>query len=365
MSRTTQRRSSVRPPWGTWGGVCQKSPAFTGCSTPSWIRIHPPSRHTPHCSFGCECTGDSDHGSTSTTESIRCVPGKIRARIPGASARGMPPSRRVWHRSPPIARSSPGRTSPAARYQRALRLLSAVRLLLLEIVVDLRPIEALLIHTPHRQIAVQDPNRGVPAERVDDSHLVLLETHAVGHAVARQEGPVDGPVFPRGHAHTGREALGVAGIDDIPPEQIDLRGTVRRVEVRPIILVAGGQAQVQGLRHRKERSEVPGHDGLDTAVGAAEHAVLPLCPLAVEMDSLHDIPLHVAPIAIPGGGAGDPGHAAPGNRAVTGGRVDRPASRPVDVIEDAWRSGRRGERCGAALGNGVADVVDAGPYPVD
>src|SRR5438552_2939085 len=57
MSRTTQRRSSVRPPWGTWGGVCQKSPAFTGCSTPSWIRIHSPSRHTPHCSFGCECTG--------------------------------------------------------------------------------------------------------------------------------------------------------------------------------------------------------------------------------------------------------------------------------------------------------------------
>src|SRR2546429_653960 len=29
MSRTTQRRSSVRPPWGTCGGVCQKSPAFT------------------------------------------------------------------------------------------------------------------------------------------------------------------------------------------------------------------------------------------------------------------------------------------------------------------------------------------------
>src|SRR5205807_3907814 len=59
----------------------------------------------------------------------------------------------------------------------------------LEIVVDLRPIEALLIHTPHRQIAVQDPSRGVPAERVDDSHLVLLETHAVGHAVARQRDP--------------------------------------------------------------------------------------------------------------------------------------------------------------------------------
>ena len=29
MSRTTQRASSVRPPCGTFGGVCQKSPAFT------------------------------------------------------------------------------------------------------------------------------------------------------------------------------------------------------------------------------------------------------------------------------------------------------------------------------------------------
>src|SRR5437667_287958 len=101
MSRTTQRRSSVRPPWGTWGGVCQKSPAFTGCSTPSWIRIHSPSRHTPHCSFGCECTGDTERGSSVTTDSIALTPGKIRAEMPGASCRTMPPSRRLWNiRSP-------------------------------------------------------------------------------------------------------------------------------------------------------------------------------------------------------------------------------------------------------------------------
>src|SRR2546428_674129 len=101
MSRTTQRRSSVRPPWGTWGGVCQKSPAFTGCSTPSWIRIHSPSRHTPHCSFGCECTGDTECGSSVTTDSIALTPGKIRAEMPGASCRTMPPSRRLWNiRSP-------------------------------------------------------------------------------------------------------------------------------------------------------------------------------------------------------------------------------------------------------------------------
>ena len=64
----------------------------------------------------------------------------------------------------------------------ALRLLSVVRLLLLEIVVDLRPIEALLIHPPHRQVAVQDPNRRVPAERVDDPHLLTLvaERRAAG-----------------------------------------------------------------------------------------------------------------------------------------------------------------------------------------
>src|SRR5947208_2180280 len=101
MSRTTQRRSSVRPPWGTWGGVCQKSPAFTGCSTPSWIRIHSPSRHTPHCSFGCECTGDTERGSSVTTDSIALTPGKIRAVMPGASCRTIPPSRRLWNiRSP-------------------------------------------------------------------------------------------------------------------------------------------------------------------------------------------------------------------------------------------------------------------------
>src|SRR2546422_4116512 len=101
MSRTTQRRSSVRPPCGTWGGVCQKSPAFTGCSTPSWIRIHSPSRHTPHCSFGCECTGDTECGSSVTTDSIALTPGKIRAEMPGASCRTMPPSRRLWNiRSP-------------------------------------------------------------------------------------------------------------------------------------------------------------------------------------------------------------------------------------------------------------------------
>src|SRR5437667_60567 len=101
MSRTTQRRSSVRPPWGTWGGVCQKSPAFTGCSTPSWIRIHSPSRHTPHCSFGCECTGDTACGSSVTTDSIALTPGKIRAVMPGASCRTIPPSRRLWNiRSP-------------------------------------------------------------------------------------------------------------------------------------------------------------------------------------------------------------------------------------------------------------------------
>src|SRR5881396_2219402 len=101
MSRTTQRRSSVRPPWGTWGGVCQKSPAFTWCSTPSWIRIHSPSRHTPHCSFGCECTGDTECGSSVTTDSIALTPGKIRAEMPGASCRTMPPSRRLWNiRSP-------------------------------------------------------------------------------------------------------------------------------------------------------------------------------------------------------------------------------------------------------------------------
>src|SRR5439155_533757 len=101
MSRTTQRRSRVRPPWGTWGGVCQKSPAFTGCSTPSWIRIHSPSRHTPHGSFGCECTGDTECGSSVTTDSIALTPGKIRAEMPGASCRTMPPSRRLWNiRSP-------------------------------------------------------------------------------------------------------------------------------------------------------------------------------------------------------------------------------------------------------------------------
>src|SRR2546428_402744 len=101
MSRTTQRRSSVRPPWGTWGGVCQKSPAFTWCSTPSWIRIHSASRHTPHCSYGCECTGDAECGSSVTTDSIALTPGKIRAEMPGASCRTMPPSRRLWNiRSP-------------------------------------------------------------------------------------------------------------------------------------------------------------------------------------------------------------------------------------------------------------------------
>src|SRR5216117_1704932 len=101
MSRTTQRPSSVRPPWGTCGGVCQKSPAFTWCSTPSWIRIHSPSRHTPHCSFGCECTGDTECGSSVTTDSIALTPGKIRAEMPGASCRTMPPSRRLWNiRSP-------------------------------------------------------------------------------------------------------------------------------------------------------------------------------------------------------------------------------------------------------------------------
>src|SRR5437016_4899476 len=101
MSRTTQRWSRVRPPWGTWGGVCQKSPAFTWCSTPSWIRIHSPSRHTPHCSFGCECTGDTERGSSVTTDSIALTPGKIRAEMPGASCRTMPPSRRLWNiRSP-------------------------------------------------------------------------------------------------------------------------------------------------------------------------------------------------------------------------------------------------------------------------
>src|SRR6185295_6489199 len=62
MSSTTQRDASVRPPCGTCGGVCQKSPALTWCSTPSWMRIHSPSRHTPHCSLACVCTGDSECG---------------------------------------------------------------------------------------------------------------------------------------------------------------------------------------------------------------------------------------------------------------------------------------------------------------
>src|SRR5438874_6857769 len=101
MSRTTQRWSSARPPCGTLGGVCQKSPAFTWCPTPSWIRIQSPSRHTPHCSFGCECTGDTECGSSVTTESIALTPGKTRAVMPGASCRTMPPSRRLWNiRSP-------------------------------------------------------------------------------------------------------------------------------------------------------------------------------------------------------------------------------------------------------------------------
>src|SRR5262249_6907458 len=70
MSRTTQRTPSARPPCGTLGGVCQNSPAFTWCSTPSWTRVHSPSRHTPHCSLGCAWSGETAPGSSVTTDSI-------------------------------------------------------------------------------------------------------------------------------------------------------------------------------------------------------------------------------------------------------------------------------------------------------
>src|SRR5512134_1127901 len=96
MSSTTQRAPSVRPPCGTWGGVCQKSPALQWCSTPSWMRIHSPSRQTPHCSLACACTGDTERGSIVTTDSIALTPGKIRALTPAASWRTMPPSCRLW-----------------------------------------------------------------------------------------------------------------------------------------------------------------------------------------------------------------------------------------------------------------------------
>src|SRR5204863_8255502 len=96
MSRTTQRVSSVRPPCGTFGGVCQKSPAFTWCSTPSWMRIHSPWRQTPHCSFAYACTGDTAPGSSVTTESIACTPGNTRPLTPGANCRSMPPVSTLW-----------------------------------------------------------------------------------------------------------------------------------------------------------------------------------------------------------------------------------------------------------------------------
>src|SRR6266540_6116548 len=71
------------------------------------MRIHSPSRHTPHCSLGWECTGETELGSISTTESIRCTPGKTRARMPSVSARGMPPILRLWKCGSPMQASLP------------------------------------------------------------------------------------------------------------------------------------------------------------------------------------------------------------------------------------------------------------------
>src|SRR5438270_880384 len=60
------------------------------------MRIHSSLRHTPHCSLGCACTGETAPGSSVTTESIACTPGNTRAFTPGASCRSMPPVFRLW-----------------------------------------------------------------------------------------------------------------------------------------------------------------------------------------------------------------------------------------------------------------------------
>src|SRR5687767_2213418 len=70
------------------------------------MRIHSPSRHTPHCSLACACTGETECGSSVTTDSIAWTPGKTRAVTPDASSRKIPPSLRLWKHDASLIRLS-------------------------------------------------------------------------------------------------------------------------------------------------------------------------------------------------------------------------------------------------------------------
>src|SRR5437879_4738056 len=87
-----------------------------------------PSRHTPHCSLGCACTGETAPGSSVTTESIACTPGNTRALTPGASCRSMPPVFRLWKHETSVMSSllSRARRFALPRAIRAITLCPAV-----------------------------------------------------------------------------------------------------------------------------------------------------------------------------------------------------------------------------------------------